>query len=105
MKRDGSWEEAAVGIKRRLASLGEHLMTMQVQFQTGAVGALHQHPHEQQTLVLSGRFRFTVGDTAQLIGPGELLLIAGNTPHGCECLEAGELLDTFSPRREDLLED
>jgi quercetin dioxygenase-like cupin family protein len=104
MKLDGSWEHPEPGIRRRLIALGQNLMTMEVEFESGAVGATHQHPHEQQTRVVHGRFRFHVGTETHTLEPNDIVVIPGNTPHGCECLEAGMLHDTFAPVREDLLE-
>ena len=34
---------------------------------------------------------------------GDGYFVAPNLPHGCVCLEAGVLIDTFSPMREDFL--
>jgi quercetin dioxygenase-like cupin family protein len=104
MKLDGSWESPATGIRRRLKSLGQTLMTMEVEFEQGAIGAMHQHPHEQQTLCVSGRFQFSIGGTVQILEAGQMVNIASNLPHEAVALEAGVLLDTFSPVREDLLE-
>ena len=35
--------------------------------------------------------------------PGDSLVIGPQVVHGCECIEAGELIDTFTPRRDDFL--
>lgn len=37
------------------------------------------------------------------VAAGDSLCIPGNLEHGAQALEAGELLDVFSPLREDLL--
>ena len=34
---------------------------------------------------------------------GDGYYVAPNLPHGCVCLEAGVLIDTFTPMREDFL--
>jgi quercetin dioxygenase-like cupin family protein len=104
MKIDGSWESPSPGIKRRLHSLGNAMMTMEVLFETNAIGAEHKHPHEQHTVVLEGRFSFTVGTNTHLLQTGDALFIPSNAVHGCVCLQAGRLLDTFTPIRHDLLE-
>lgn len=104
MKKDGSWETAALGVERRLVALGQNIMTMEVRFTQGAIGALHQHPHEQVTTVLNGRFRFQINQTFHEISTGDVLMIPSSALHGVETLEAGTLIDTFQPIREDLLE-
>ncbi len=69
----------------------------------GAEGALHSHPHVQSTFCRSGRFRFSVGGREFEIGPGDCFVIPSGVVHGCVCLEPGELIDGFSPRRDDFL--
>ena len=71
--------------------------------ETGGVGAMHCHPHTQITYVVSGRFRFTIGDETREVGPGDTLLKQDGVMHGCVCLEAGILLDFFTPMREDFV--
>ena len=69
----------------------------------GTIGARHQHPHVQASYVQSGRFRFTRGDEVVDLAAGDSLMIAAHQPHGCLCLEAGVLIDSFAPMREDFL--
>ncbi|WP_018467738.1 cupin domain-containing protein [Calidithermus timidus] len=104
MECNSDWETAGPGVERRLVALGERMMAVRVRFAKGAIGALHAHPHEQLTQILSGRFRFQVGEEVLELSAGDLLCIPGGLEHGTQALEAGELLDIFSPLREDLLE-
>lgn len=104
MQLNGDWETVEPGIARRLVALGRRMMAVRVRFSKGAVGALHAHPHEQLTQVLSGRFRFWLGGEVLEVSTGDSLCIPGGLEHGAEALEAGELLDVFSPLREDLLD-
>jgi len=103
MKLGGDWSYAEPGVERRLVALGERMMAMRVRFQTGAAGSRHAHPHEQLTVVLSGRFRFVLGNDTREVKAGESLSIPGNVEHEAVALEAGELLDMFCPVREDLV--
>ncbi len=78
-------------------------MVVEVLFEKGAVGPLHRHIHEQLTYVLSGHFVFTIDDETREVKAGDTLYKQPNIMHGCKCLEAGILLDTFTPQREDYL--
>lgn len=91
------------GVTRRVLSDSPELMMVSFRFETGAEGALHDHPHVQSTYVQSGRFRFTVGSEEFDVGPGDSFVVPSGARHGCKCLEAGELIDTFTPRRDDFL--
>ena len=99
----GKWEQAEPGVRRKIYPPGKHLMMMEVQFEAGAVGSEHSHPHEQYTYCLEGKFEFKVDGKTVMLTPGETLHIPGNAVHGVKALQDGTLLDTFTPVREDLL--
>ena len=94
---------AGPGVRRQVLSDAPGLMLVAVRFEAGAVGPEHSHPHVQATYVRSGRFRFTVSGREVEVGPGETVAMAADEVHSCLCLEAGELIDCFTPRREDFL--
>ena len=73
----------------------------EVALQAGLTVPLHQHPHEQVTYVLEGRFQFTVGPETKVLEPGMVALIPGGVTHGGTTLTACRVLDLFSPVRED----
>ena len=91
------------GVTRRVLAYTDELMCVENTFKTGAVGALHSHPHTQITYVVSGRFSFTIDGETREVAAGDTLLKKNGVPHGCTCLEAGVLLDIFNPMREDFL--
>ncbi len=86
--------------------LADHPDLMLVAFtfgKKGAIGALHNHPHVQSTFVKTGRFRFSVDGVETEVGPGDSFVIPSGATHGCVCLEPGQLVDCFTPRRDDFL--
>jgi len=93
----------APGVTRQVLADDPALMLVAFRFETGAEGALHSHPHVQSTFVRSGRFSFTIGEEVLEIGPGDSVMIPSGVTHGCRCLHAGELIDSFAPRRDDFL--
>ncbi len=90
-------------VKRRVLAHSAQLMLVEVVMETGGVGTVHSHPHSQNTYVLSGRFRFTMDGQELEVAAGDTLAFLPSVPHGTLCLEAGTLLDVFSPMREDFL--
>lgn len=91
-------------VSRQVLSDHPDLMVVLFRFDAvDAVGAIHSHPHVQSTYVESGRFRFSIGGVEQEYGPGDSFIIPSDAPHGCVCLEPGQLVDTFTPRRDDFL--
>ena len=79
------------------------LMVVRFDFAAGDTGAPHNHPHVQSTYVQAGRFRFAVDGHSFDVGPGDAFVIPSGATHGCTCLEAGVLIDSFTPRRDDFL--
>ncbi len=95
--------DAGGGLTRKVAAYNDNVMCVEVHFEKGTVAARHHHPHEQITYVISGKFEFTVGDQTYVVSAGDSLYKQPNIEHGATCLEAGTLLDIFTPRREDFL--
>jgi len=102
-KQDRPLQDLGDGVSRRVLAHGGSMMAVEVSFETGAIGPMHHHVHEQLTYVLSGRFRFTIGDETHDVGAGDTLYKKPDIVHGCICLEKGVLLDTFTPQRQDFL--
>ncbi|SMB82714.1 Cupin domain-containing protein [Pasteurella testudinis DSM 23072] len=96
-------EDLGNGVKRKILAYSENMMAVEVHFEQGAIGAMHNHPHEQLTYVLSGEFEFTIGDKTQTVKAGDVLYKQPNIIHGCRCLQAGVLLDNFTPMRKDFI--
>ena len=92
-----------MGATRQVQADHPDMMVVEFCFEKGASGDAHAHPHLQSTYVAAGRFEFTVGDKTSILEPGDCLVIPSNTTHGCVALEAGALIDTFTPRRDDFL--
>ena len=101
--QDVPFEPAGERITRKILAHDGTMMAVEVHFEQGAIGALHSHPHEQISYVLSGKFRLTIGDEVAELSVGDTYHTAPNLPHGVTALEAGVLLDIFTPQREDFL--
>jgi quercetin dioxygenase-like cupin family protein len=67
----------------------------------GWVGAAHAHPHEQVVYVVSGRLRISAGGQTFEIGKGDSFVVRGGIEHQASALEESEVLDVFTPRREE----
>lgn len=59
----------------------------------------HAHPHEQVLSVESGTFELTVAGETRTLGPGEVVPIPGDVPHGGKAITDCVLLDVFRPKR------
>lgn len=103
LANEKEWQEAGQGIQRQIFGYGERVMMVKVRFEKNAIGTLHQHPHVQVTYVESGSFEVSIGGEKKILNKGDGFYVPSETEHGCRCIEAGVLIDVFSPYREDFL--
>jgi quercetin dioxygenase-like cupin family protein len=104
MSAIAEWVDAEPGLRRRILQAQGRLMLMEVEFAANAEGYEHQHVHEQMSYCLRGRFEYHLNGTTTILGPGDSIYVPGNARHGARALEAGVLLDVFTPVRTELLE-
>ena len=96
-------ENVSPGVVRKVMAYCDVAMCVVNEFEEGAVGAIHSHPHTQIIYIAEGRFRFSIGDEEKDISRGDTLCIQNGVEHGCLCLEMGVVIDFFTPMREDFL--
>jgi quercetin dioxygenase-like cupin family protein len=97
------WQDLGVGLKRKIMSYDETMMMVKIDFQKGGTGTPHKHVHTQMSYVDSGVFEVTIGDKKQILKKGDAFYVPSNVMHGAVCLEAGVLIDMFTPMREDFV--
>jgi quercetin dioxygenase-like cupin family protein len=97
------WEPAGEGIRRKVLTYTSDVMMVRVAFQAGAVGTPHSHPHIQCSLVETGVFDVTIAGRTERLKQGDSFLVPPNAVHGAVAIEAGVLLDVFTPMREDFV--
>ncbi len=98
------WEDAEPGVRRRILQAQGRLMLMEVRFAAGAAGYEHSHVHEQISYCIAGRFEYSLDGRIHLLSVGDSIYVPSNARHGAKALEAGTLIDVFTPMREDLLQ-
>jgi len=98
-----AWETVGEGIERQLLGHDGELMLVRVRFRAGAAGTRHNHPHRQVTFVESGVFRVEVGGEERTLRAGDSFFALPEVWHGVRAVEAGSLLDVFTPARLDFL--
>jgi len=101
--QDIPWQSAGAGTERQVLGFDDKVMIVKVKFEKGAIGPMHSHHHSQATYVERGLFDMTIGEEVKRIGSGDGYYVPPHVVHGITCLEAGVLIDVFSPVREDFL--
>ena len=99
---DGRVTQLDGSARRVILDLPE-LMLVEFTFDKGGIGALHSHPHLQTSYVAEGVFEVTIDGVTETIGAGGAYIVPSGLVHGVKALEAGKLIDSFTPRRDDFL--
>ena len=104
LSKEIDWEPLGGGVSRHIMGYDEKIMMVKVKFEKGAIGSPHKHFHSQTTYVAKGKFEFTSGNKTQILKEGDSIYFEPNIMHSAICLEAGILIDVFSPSRQDFLD-
>jgi quercetin dioxygenase-like cupin family protein len=89
------------GLRRQVMSFTDKMMLVRHRMEKGWSGAKHSHPHEQMVYVVNGKYEFHLPSGTFVAKAGDSFIIYGNVEHSASALEDSELLDIFTPYRED----
>ena len=103
LEADIAWEPTEPGVKRKIMAYSPDLMVVRVVFEAGAVGKPHRHPHRQACYVESGVFDVTIDGQTQRLSAGDTFFVPADLVHGVTAVEAGQLIDSFTPMRSEFL--
>jgi len=96
-------EDLGEGVSRQIMGYDEQLMMVKVLFEKGSIGYAHEHFQSQCTYVVSGKFEVQINGSKKILQAGDGFYAEPDVQHGVVCLEAGILLDSFSPVRQEFL--
>ncbi len=91
------------GLKRQVMSHSPSIMLVRHTMVKGWIGSRHSHPHEQLIYIVRGCIHFEQPDGKAVLYAGDSLLIPGGVEHQASAPEDSEVLDIFTPTREDYL--
>ena len=99
--QDESMSTPEPGLRRQVMSYSPSMMLVRHRMKKGWVGARHSHPHEQMVYIVSGHLTFEHPDGVFDAKAGDSFLVPGNVVHQASAQEDSEVLDIFTPYRED----
>lgn len=102
-KKEDAKKRMFKGVSLDSMAVGEKSIVCKMNYVEENFAALHQHPHEQSGYVISGKYRMTVDGKEYELQPGDSYAIPGNVTHSFEVIEGSEVIDVFTPIREDYL--
>jgi quercetin dioxygenase-like cupin family protein len=89
------------GMVRQVLAHNQQLMLIRHFFEKGWVGTRHSHPHEQLVYIVSGKVHVDIDGRIFDVVAGESFVVDGGVEHQAWALEDSEVLDIFTPVRDD----
>jgi len=89
------------GVSFELLATGDRSMVTKMLYPEGDRVAPHSHPNEQAGYVVSAHIRLTAAGETHDLRPGDSYVIPAEVEHSVEVVDAGEVIDVFTPPRED----
>lgn len=91
-------------VTRTLMVHNDKLMMVRFDFKKGGIGEPHSHDvHDQVGYILSGKFELMCGNRTYIVTAGDSYVANPGVIHGVVALEAGAILDVFTPAREEFI--
>lgn len=84
-------------------TIGTDTMVAKMLYKSTDFVPFHQHPNEQSGYFVSGKYKLKFGGEEYMLTEGDTYSIPANEEHSIEIIEAGEVVDVFSPIRQDYL--
>lgn len=107
VKRADAMKRVFKGVSLDSLAVGEKSMVTKMNYVKGNFADTHSHPHEQCGYVISGEYRLKAELPEEnidvVLHAGDSYAIPGDVPHSFEVIEGGEVVDVFTPQREDYL--
>lgn len=103
VKKENAKQRNFKGVDLDSLAVGEKSMVTKMNYIVGNYAAEHTHPQEQCGYVISGKYLMTIEENEFILETGDSYAVPGNTVHSFKVLEAGEVIDVFTPHREDYL--
>ena len=99
--KDESMSTPEPGLRWQVMSYSPGMMLVRHRMTKGWVGARHSHPHEQMVYIVSGHLTLQHPGGVIEATTGDSFLVPGNVEHQASAQEDSEVLDIFTPYRED----
>ncbi len=80
---------------------GDNVTTVFWRIEAGAELPEHAHPHEQVSVLTSGKFEMTLNGKTRQLEEGIVAVIPSNVPHSGVAVTDCTIMDVFYPVRED----
>ena len=102
-KKGSAIKRQFTGVDFDVLAIGQKSMVTKMNFEVGNIVPFHSHPNEQSGYVISGKYLLKLPENNHILTPGDSYSIPENTDHALEVIEKGNIIDFFTPPRQDYL--
>jgi quercetin dioxygenase-like cupin family protein len=103
VKKENAKNRQFKGVSFDVLAFGQKSMVTKMNYKVGNSVPLHSHPNEQSGYVISGKYKIHFQNFNEILNPGDSYSIPENIEHSWEVIEGGEVIDVFTPPRQDYL--
>ncbi len=93
--------EMLPGIYRKTLVYNNNMMLCYFSLDKNSYIPLHSHKEHQIGYVITGKLQFETEKGNTVVGAGDSYVFESNEKHGATILEDSEVIDVFSPSRDD----
>jgi quercetin dioxygenase-like cupin family protein len=102
-KNEDDYRDLINGIQYKMMCTGEGTSMFLFKIPKNAAIPSHNHIHEQTGFMVSGKMTFKIGEEERVVESGDSWAIPPNVFHEVKAHEDCEVIEVFSPIREDYL--
>jgi len=103
VKKEDAVRRQFLGVDFEVLAIGTASMVTKMLYKESDSVPFHKHPNEQNGYVITGRYKLIFDDKEYVLTKGDSYSILANKEHSMEIIEAGEVIDVFTPVRQDYL--
>lgn len=103
VKSNDAVKKTFLGVNFVVLSIGEKSMVTKMLYKITDNVPTHSHPNEQSGYVVSGKYKLRLDKNDTILEAGDSYSIPANLEHSLEIITAGEVVDIFTPPRQDYL--
>ena len=93
--------EALDGITRKTLTYNKDVLMALFEMKAGSSIPLHNHIHSQIGYVVKGKVKFITENSSFIVKAGDSYVFNGDEKHGAEIIRDSEVIEVFSPCRDE----
>lgn len=103
VQKQNAVKKQFLGVDFEVLATGKESMVTKMLYKASDSVPFHKHPNEQNGYVITGEYKLMFDEKEYMLTNGDSYSIPANMEHSMEILIAGEVIDVFTPVRQDYL--